>query len=185
VANVRRFAFLLLLISALASAQTTWRGLRFGTDEAEVRKVYQGTLQNDQELLTKYGRIVLTDRDQKLADQRATAHLYFNKSGGLDEVELMLQEPFATEPANSAIPKSFAFITILDQELAEKYGKPTTREGECGLTIGDVVENRPQKIFLCNKMWKSEGQTISLHWSVQNQRLLSYFLNYKPLPKEI
>jgi hypothetical protein len=161
-------------------AQNTWRGLRFGTNEAEVRKAYQGTLKADQEKSNKYGRFILSDEDQTLASQPATADLFFDESGKLNEVELMLREPLG-----SGTGESFAVIGFIDRELTEKYGKPTTQKGECGLTIDDVVANRPQKIFVCEKMWRSEGQTIGLYWSIQDKRLKSCFLNYKPLPSDI
>lgn len=165
-----------------ASAQTTWKGLRFGTSEPDVRKEYQGTLQKK---LTDDGQLALWDEDQKLLDQRATAGLHFDKSGKLAFIEVFLKNPFVSAPGTSAIGKSLAIITVLGENLAEKYGKPITEEGECRVTAGEVVSSAPETIFTCKKMWKSEGQTINLFWSIDNQRLSYYGLLYKPLPSDI
>ncbi len=172
---------LALTLLEVASAQSTWKGLRFGASEADVRKEYEGTLQKK---LSDDGRLVLVDVDQKLADQRATADLHFDKNGKLTMIELYLKDPFAAERRTDAIGSSFAVITVLGNSLAEKYGKPVTEEGECRLSIEDVVNNS-QKIFSCNKMWRSGEQTISLYWSIRFQRLFFYGLDYKPLPSEI
>ena len=73
-----RIVLLGLIVVEAASAQTTWKGLRFGASEADVRKEYQGTLQKKP---TEDGQLVLLDEDQKLSNQRATAGLYFASSG--------------------------------------------------------------------------------------------------------
>lgn len=56
----------------VVSAQTTWKELRFGMTAVEVRKQYQGTLQ---EKKTEQGTIMLENVHQKLADENATADL--------------------------------------------------------------------------------------------------------------
>jgi hypothetical protein len=171
-----------LIVVQAVSAQTTWNGLRFGASEADVRKEYQGVLQKKP---TEDGRFILLDENQKLANQRAMAALHFDKSGKLNLIEVFLKDPFAAESGASATGSSFSIISVVGDHLAEKYGKPITEEGKCQLTIRDVVYNPPQEIFLCDKMWKSEGQTISLFWSIENQRLSFYGLTYKPLPSDI
>ncbi len=131
-----KIILLILTASATAAAQTTWKGLKFGMSEAELRKEYQGSLEKK---LVQNGEYELFDKDQKLLKWPATAG---------------------------------------------PYGKWISEDGECQLTIHDVVYN-PRKIFTCKKLWKSDGQTISMYWSVENQRLSFFALTYKPLPSDL
>jgi hypothetical protein len=177
-----RASLLAIIIVEAAVGQATWKGLRFGATEAEVRKEYQGVLQPKQ---TDDHQLILMDNDQKLGNQRATANLYFDKSIKLSLIEVFMKDPTTGEADSmKAAGLSFALITVLGDSLSEKYGKPITEEGECRLTLPDVSAN-PAKIFTCNKTWKAEGQTVALYWSVRDQRLTFYGLTYKPLPSDI
>ena len=96
-----------------------------------------------------------------------------------------MTDPLLTASGTSATGGSFAAISVLTEELVQKYGEPISSEGECGLTIEDVIYSPPQKIFTCKKLWKATDQTIQLYWSVEHQRLSFLALDYKPLPSDI
>jgi hypothetical protein len=178
---VFKTTLLILTASAIAAAQTTWKGLKFGMSEADVRKEYQGSLEKK---LVENGAYELFDRDQKLLKWPATAGLYFEKSGKLSLIEVFMNDPFAAESGTLATGSSFAVMSVVTDGLVEKYGKWISEDGECQLTIHHVVYN-PRKIFTCKKLWKSDGQTISMYWSVENQRLSFLALTYKPLPSDL
>lgn len=155
--------------------------------ENDVRKQYQGTLEK---VPWAGGSFQLVDKAQRLtggnpnAGWQAAAHFYF-KSGKLASVEVVMTDPLLTSSGSSATGDSFAAISVLTDKLVRKYGEPTSQEGECGLTIEDVVYSPPQKIFSCTKLWKTADQTVQLYWSVEHQKLSFFGLEYEPLPSDI
>lgn len=175
-------------VSSIVFAQTTWHGLKFGMSEQDVRGQYQGQLEK---VPSADGSYQLVDRAQKLtggnpdAGWQAAAHLHFDKSGKLASVEVVMTDPLLTASGTSATGGSFAAIDVLTEKLVQKYGEPISREGECGVTIQDVIQNQPQRIFTCKKLWKAADQTITLYWSVEYQRLSFFSLDYEPLPNDI
>jgi hypothetical protein len=180
-------AFLILLIvlavDGVSFAQSTWKGLRFGMSEAEVRKTYTGALHI---VVNENQETVLVDDSVELLGAalsvRASVRLSLGKAGKLEVINIIAENPFATEKdETSAIGSSSAAISELTNRLIDKYGKPLTQEGSCNLTV-DMLLTR--KMFLCNDMWKSNGQNIKMHWFVRNGRLSNFFLSYQPEPTD-
>lgn len=176
-----KIILLIFTAAEIAAAETNWKGLRFGMSDADVRKVYPASFEKKP---TENGAYELLDHDQKLSKWPATAGLYFDNTGKLSLIELFMEDPFANS-GSSATGSSFAVMSVLTDSLVEKYGKSISQKGECELTIHDVVYSQPEKLFTCEKLWKSAGQTISMYWSVRNQCLSFFALTYKPLPSDI
>jgi hypothetical protein len=174
--------FALCLVVEASNAQTTWKGLKFGMTEEEVRKVFSSTL--DKENLAK-GRYALLNRSQNLFDTRATAKFYFSADGKLDMISVFMLDPFANDPnPNQAEAKTIEIIETANKELTGKYGNPLSVEGDCAVTVESVMSS-PTGILICDKLFKSEGQGISLGYSVKHERLSTLGITYKPLSSEI
>ena len=184
---------LLVASSLTAIAQTTWRDLRFGMTEEEVRKVYDGTVRklSEEEVSNVYterfqeeakSEDILEDVGQKLEGLPTRARLVFDKkSNTLRRIDLTANKPFEGRPDGSEVTgASLAAIEMLNRDLSEKYGRAVTEAGACNATR--VVSALS---FSCKKMWKSEGETITMQWFFFYKRLDSVFLVYKPLPKDI
>ena len=178
---MKTMVLLAFAISQFACAQTTWHGLRFGMNEADIQKNYQGTLQRG---VGDDGLVKLSDANQKLGSWPATAVLHLDKGGKLFMIEVNIVDPFTAEPSTGAIGSSFALISVLGEQLTQKYGVPTTSDGECGLTIPDVVEDSG-RMFGCNKMWRTSDQTVGMSWFFEGGRLTLFSIVYKPLPSDI
>jgi hypothetical protein len=177
-----KIALMMILTAAqIASAQTTWKGLRFGMSEAEVRKQYPASfvkkpIQNDE--------FELVDRDQKLVGQSASAELFFDKAGKLEQISLDM-EPLADDiEATKAAGSSLAVIQMLNKQLVEKYGQATSANGKCDLAAEDLL-SKSVPIFTCESLWKSAGETINLIWVVKKMRISTLGLVYKPLASDI
>ena len=175
-----KIALLILMTAEIASAQTTWKGLRFGMTEADVRKAYHASLELKR---NEKGELSLLDRNQKLAGTQATAEFYFGKSGKLEQIGLSMKDPFAAKP-DTAAGSSLAVIETLNDELVQKYGASISRKGTCDLTAEDLVNARIP-IFTCESLWKSGGQTIKMFWVVEKERISSLALVYEPLASDI
>ena len=180
-------AFLILLIvlavDGVSFAQTTWKGLRFGMSEAEVRKTYTGALSKE---VTENQETVLVDDSVELLGAalsvRARVRLSLGKVGKLEEISIIAKDPFSNEKDDvSAGGASKAAIEEITSRLIDKYGKPLTEEGQCGLTTEQILSHKP---VLCNDMWKSEGQNIKMFWSVFDGRLRDLILSYQPVPTD-
>jgi hypothetical protein len=177
-----KIALMMILTAAqIASAQTTWKGLRFGMSEAEVRKQYPAVfekkpIQNDE--------FALVARDQKLVGEPASAELFFDKDGKLDQISLDI-EPLADDiEATKAAGSSLAIIQMVNKQLVEKYGQATSTHGKCDLAAEDLI-SKAVPIFTCDSLWKSEGQTVNLLWVVKKMRISMLGLVYKPLASDI
>lgn len=96
----------------------------------------------------------------------------------------MVTDPFADRTADRAVSASLAAINMLNHDLAEKYGTPVTEKGECDLTVAMVLHD--PNSFSCEKMWKSDGQSVRMvwYWSL-SRRLVSVILTYSSLPKDL
>ena len=174
---------LLLLLNLSAFTQTTWRGLHFGMSEPQARKVYEGTLRQAYPADVS-GAFTLIDDNQKLEGMPARASLHFNGAKTLRGISLVVKDPFANETEISAAGSSLATIDVLNDDLIEKYEKPTIKEGECALTARMISLNQ-RSPFSCKMMWKSEGQIIKLDWYFHDGRLSALFLTYTLPPKDI
>jgi hypothetical protein len=173
---------LILMAAQVASAQTTWKGLRFGMSEADVRKEYSASLEKE---TTEDGEFQLSDANQELFGSRAMALFFFDRNGKLSQIELFMKDPFADKAGTGATGSSLALISEMPKKLIEKYGVSVSQKGECDLAAEDIFENPPTKIFTCDKLWRSDGQTIDMYWSVGNQRVAFFAITYKPLPSDI
>ena len=172
---------MILIAAHMASAQTTWKGLRFGMSEAEARKQYPAQLEKKS---IENGEFELVDRNQKLIDKPASAKLFFDKSGKLDQISLEM-EPFAVDvDASKAAGSSLAVIEILNKQLVEKYGQATSKEGKCDVIAEDFL-SESQPTFTCDSLWKSAGETVNLIWVVKKMRISDLGLVYKPLASDI
>jgi hypothetical protein len=179
---LKAIALLVLVVAnvVVAPAQNTWKELRFGMTTDEVRKQYAAPLQ---QRAGADNAIILGDPHQTLGGVPATADFYFDKVGKLNLIELVVKDPYATQP--NTLGNSFAVIEIVTGKLVEKYGTPTSAEGECGTSISDVVYDEGKSIFTCNKLWKADGETVTLYWSVSMKRLGFLSIDYKPLPSDV
>src|ERR1035438_5325956 len=174
---------IVLAVEGASLAQSTWKGLRFGMSEAEVRKTYGGTLRKE---VTERQETVLVDDSVELLGAalsvRAMVDLSLGKAGKLEVINIIAEKPFANEKdETSASGSSLAAIEELTRRLIDKYGKPLTEEGQCRLTAEMLLSRKP---VLCNDMWKSEGQNIKMFWSVFDGRLRAFVLSYKPVPTD-
>lgn len=181
--KISRIASIALAAHGAVLAQTTWRGLRFGMSEADVRKAYGGTLRKE---VSEAQETVLVDDNRELLGAalsvRAKVDLSLGKAGKLEVINITAENPFSEQrDATSASGSSLAAITELTTRLEDKYGKPITEEGQCKLTAEMLIGRKP---LLCKAMWKSEGQNIKMFWSVFDGRLKDFVLSYKPLPQD-
>jgi hypothetical protein len=174
----RVFLILLIVLAAegVSFAQSTWKGLRFGMSETEVRKTYTGALRKE---VTQLQETVLVDDSVELLGTalsvRASVRLSLGKAGKLEVINIIAKNPFATEKDEaSASGSSLAAIKELTSRLIDKYGK-------CDLTVDMLLTGKP---VLCNDMWKSEGQNIKMYWSVFDGRLRDFILSYEPVPTD-
>lgn len=174
---------LTLTIHGVLLAQTTWKGLRFGMSEAEIRTTYGANLRKE---ISAKGA-VLVDEDLELlgAPLRVRAHveLSLGKVDKLRVIDIVVKSPFANEKnETSASGASLAAVGELMTRLTDKYGNPITEEGHCELTAEMLLSRMS---FLCEKMWKSDGQNIKLFWSVFDGRLRDFVVSYKPIPTDL
>jgi hypothetical protein len=176
-----KIALFILMAAEIASAQTTWKGLRFGMGEVDVRKEYPASFEKKP---LQNGGFALLDRGQKLAGSQATAELFFDKNGKLEQIDLSMKDPFTGEPNSSpAAGSTLAVISILTDKLVEKYGASTTQKGTCELTAADLVP--PDRVFTCDRLWRSDDQTIDMYFVVARKLITSFTLEYKPLATDI
>jgi len=170
-----------LMIGQVSFAQTTWKGLRFGMSEADLRKEYTASLEKN---LTENGEFKLTDKNQELYGSRATAEFYFDKDGKLSMIELFMKDPFAG--MSTATGASLALVSDFPKRLVEKYGVPVSQEGDCEDWTAEIAVTSYQgKIFSCDKRWRSDGQTIKMYWAVHNPTISFFSISYEPLPSDI
>ena len=91
-------ASLIFVAHGTVFAQATWKGLRFGMSEAEVRKTYGATLQKE---VTDQREMVLVDGAIELLGAalsvRARAEFSLGKAGKLEVINLIVKDPFANE----------------------------------------------------------------------------------------
>ena len=151
--------------------------------EGEVREVYGETLRKE---VNKAQETVLVDDNHELLGAalsvRAKVDLSLGKAGKLEVINIVAENPFSNEKtATGASGSSLAAVTELTDRLTDKYGKPTTEEGPCKLTVEMLISNRP---LLCKAMWRSEGQNVKMFWSVFDGRLKDFVLSYKPVPSD-
>jgi hypothetical protein len=172
-----------LAVEGVLFAQSTWKGLRFGMSEAEVRKTYGGTSRKE---VTGRQETVLVDESVELLGAalsvRAKVDLSLGQAGKLEVINIIAENPFANEKdETNASGSSLGAIEELTRRLIDKYGKPLTEEGQCKLTAEMLLSRKP---VLCNDMWKSEGQNIKMSWSVFDGRLRNFVLSYQPVPTD-
>jgi hypothetical protein len=181
-----KIALFIVVVAQVASAQTTtWKGLRFGMKEADVRKEYPASFEKK---LIEQGEFALLDRNQTLAGSKATEELYFDKSGKLEQIDLSLpDDPFAADSDTSAAGSSLAVVSMVSQKLVEKYGVAIAQEGRCEVPSMEkaLLPSSKVKIFVCKSLWKADGQTINMYCTIRNQRLSSLALVYKPIESDI
>lgn len=71
------------------------------------------------------------------------------------------------------------------ESFKAKYGQPITAEGQCGITIADIVRDEGRSVFDCKELWRSEGRNIKVYWAIEKQRLNFLGIDYLPLSSEI
>jgi len=175
---------LVVLVADGASfAQSTWKGLRFGMSEAEVRTTYTGVLRKE---VTENQETVLVDDSYELLGPAlsvpAKVELSLGKTGKLEVINITAKNPFANEKDEaSASGSTLAAVNEVTQRLTDKYGKPLTEEGQCELTAEMLLDRKP---VFCNDTWKFEGQNIKMFWSVFDGRLSDFILSYQPVPTD-
>lgn len=178
-----RIVLIVLAAGQVMFAQSTWKGLRFGMSEVDVRKTYGGTLHKE---VTKAQETVLVEDSVELLGAalsvRAQVRLSLGKGDKLEVINIVAENPFANDKdETNASGSSLGAIDELTRRLVDKYGKPLTEEGQCKLTAEMLLSRKP---VLCNDMWKSEGQNIKMFWSVFNGRLRNFVLSYQPVPTD-
>jgi hypothetical protein len=173
---------LILMTAEIVLAQTTWKGLKFGMSEADLRKDYTGSVEK---LPADADGFILVDKNQKVDSWAAEANFLFDAHGKLSQIRLIMNDPFAAESDSKAIALALAVTDVIPKRLVERYGVPTSRTGECALTAEDLVLSKPGKIFTCDQLWRSDGQTIDMYWSVHNPNLKLLEITYKPLPADL
>jgi hypothetical protein len=177
-----RLAIVVLAVMPIAStAQTTWQGLKFGINEADVRSSYKGKLEKD-DASSKDWLFKLTDHDQKLLIHHATAVLYFDHDAKLADIELYMKDPPESEGGSAG--SALASFEVLTERLVEKYGRASSKKGDCQPTVEDTVR-RPEHYLGCEQLWRSEGQIIKFTWLFSQGRLKFAGLDYSPKPNDI
>jgi len=175
---------LVLAVQGFLYGQSTWKGLRFGMSEADVRAAYGKPLQKE---VNETQETVLVDDTFELlpppVSVPATVRLSLGKSGKLEVINIIAKEsPFANEKDEaSASGSTLAVVEQVTSSLVEHYGKALTEEGECKLTAEMLMNHTP---VVCNAVWRSEGQKIEMAWSVFDGRLKNFILSYQPLPTD-
>src|SRR3989442_7125573 len=135
----------LLAFGTLTFAQETWNGLRFGMNQAEVRKEYRGTLRKEEDGC-------LWDRDYRLVGMPAAVSLLFTSGTGLFFIRVQADKPFGDPQLHPPITAdgdretrfanaSMVSIRLLNEKQAERYGRPTIEKG-----TGDLVPGMGQSI---------------------------------------
>ncbi len=175
---------LVLAVQGFVYGQSTWKGLRFGMSEAEVRATYGKALQKQ---VNETQETVLVDDSFELlpapVSVPATVRLSLGKSGKLEVINIIAKEsPFANEKDEaSASGSTLAVVEEVTRGLVEHYGKPLTEEGKCNLTAEMLLNHEP---VVCDAMWRSEGQKIEMVWSAFDGRLKNFILSYQPVPTD-
>lgn len=175
---------LVLVVQGFLYGQSTWKGLRFGMSEAEVRATYGKALQRE---VNETQETVLVDDAFELLPAPlsvpASVRLSLGKSGKLEVINIIAKEsPFANEKDEaSASGSTSAVIDEMTSRLVDRYGKPLTEEGECKLTAEMLMNHTP---VVCHAVWRSEGQKIEVAWSVFDGRLKNFVLSYQPVPTD-
>jgi hypothetical protein len=175
--------FVGLVVDGVSFAQSTWKGLRFGMSEAEVRKSYTGALRKE---VTEGHETVLIDDSVELLGAalsvRAKVELSLGKANKLEVINITAKDPFADDKdQTSASGSTEAAIEEITSKLVDKYGKPLTEDDQCNLTTRMLLTHKP---ILCNAMWKSGGQNIKLSWSAFDGRLKDFIISYQPEPTD-
>jgi hypothetical protein len=169
-----------LTMAALAQqpAGTTWKGLRFGMTESEVRQAYPKPLQrvnsgpNNQ-------FVTLTDEYELYGEPlhaHAQAKLGMGDGGNLEVVNIIVSSE------NSGSANSLAITDTITDDLKSKYGEPVSQEGGGCSSREAVVELVRIGYTRCTMRWRSEGQNIDLVWgfAYKDTRLADLIVSYKP-----
>ena len=165
----RSLSKLLLFASVAAGllhAQQTWNGFRFGMSDAEVQKMYEGTLrvvkQDD-------GQTALVDSAMRWRRRGINIDLVASVSFGLDgsqkleRTSIVVKEPLERDGKSDASGDTLAVLGLLAKTLPEQYGAAVSSKGECDLDLmPKMMVYDPGKPLSCEKMWRSEGQTIRM-----------------------
>lgn len=181
---MRKIFLIAFAVHGVLFAQTTWKGLRFGMSEAEVRKAYGGELHKE---VSESQNVILVDNLELLRaplKMRAKVELSLGKGDKLEVINIIAKDAFADEKSETnAKGATLAAVNELTTRLTDKYGNPTTEEGKCKPTAEMLLDN--QNLLSCSKMWRSEGQNVKMFWSIRNGRLSAFILAYKPFPADI
>ncbi len=175
---------LALAVQGFLYGQSTWKGLRFGMSETEVRNTYGKALQKQ---VNEAQETDLVDDNFELLpaplNVPARVGLSLGKSGKLEVINIIAKEnPFANEKDDaSASGSTLALIDEMTSRLVDRYGKPLTEEGECKLTVEMLLNHTP---VVCHAVWRSEGQKIEVAWSVFDGRLKNFIPSYQPVPTD-
>jgi hypothetical protein len=201
----------LVLTLAVASlpllAQPTWKGLRFGMSEEEIRKAYPGNLAKkpknspDETVLVDEGYKLLGDSPYSALVPHANAKLLLEKDGKLKEVIISTD---TTNPDQTT--ETMTTIEETSKGLVERYGMPI-KEGlsavggrngiiegkQCPyIHGGSDLENMGKltdlllgsKLTTCQVTWRADGQTIELYWNLKDGGLSLFYISYKPTPTD-
>lgn len=170
--------FCLFFIPIFMSAQSTWKGLRFGMSEEEILKEYKGALRkqisekSETQLVTENVELwpSVSGSEAVIAEGRFTL-------GSGNKLQLI---DLTVRPENIS-STTLAMTSLLAQRISEKYGQPVSMKGECNATPATLIRSL---LLTCIQSWKGEGQTIRLIWAVTRGRFTNLSITYAPTPIE-
>jgi hypothetical protein len=156
-------AVLVVPLCAIASAQTTWGGLRFGMTETEARAGLKNRVVKD----------VHKDQDAQPAGDDHLVYAAFQVMGvAVNDFKGSATLLFSS--ANKRLEQVNVYLEVkgtdanielasmsLVRELSQKYGKP-------------VVDVSCDDLMMCEGTWRSRGQAIQLMSIAGHSVLISY-----------
>jgi hypothetical protein len=175
--------FLFFLTPGLATAQTTWNGLRFGMSIKEAQDA-MGTkkikmVPGDPQMLKS-----AIDYDIQFPGTAypfpLIVELHFD-SAGLSMVDLQLdvQEYRRRKPGLSSDNEAaWLFGSVSYNALVEKYGNPMRQEDDC-----QPMPSSPSWNTGCSAEWRADGQSIG--FVVTPSSSTGVLIEYKPQPTQL
>jgi hypothetical protein len=98
---MRKIFLIAFAVHGVLFAQATWKGLRFGMPEAEVRKAYGGELHKE---VSESQNVILVDNPELLPaplKMRAKVELSLGKGDKLEVINIIAKDAFADEKSET------------------------------------------------------------------------------------
>jgi len=183
----------LALCAVFAPAQTTWGGLKFGMSQAEVRKQYnkplneadseRGPALNDTIVNWNWYPEATSARLKATFSPSAKVTFIFdNVSNRLRQIELVVQKPYDGD----SYTRTWLFIDQMTDGLTAKYGLPVIVRGDgCEHSGEDHVFKTPKPNLTCKRMWRGDGQSITMTWFTDKGSLSLLVLEYAAFAPEL